>query len=343
MEQTWQAFLVSQGAVTLDHQVSVFPDEGDSGSTGTYLNALSQYGLLKISGADAASFLQSQFTNDVTQINDDTGQLNAYCSPKGRTLALFILFQQGDNFFLSLPADVLPSLLKRLKMFVLMSKVEIENCSDTTVSFGLTGSDCKRLLENAGVGVPSDDYAVKHSEGLSVIKLTAPDNTRRYQLLGSAAALIPMWERLLPNCQKVTSNRWELDNILTGIPAVTTDIVDAYIPQMLNLDLINGLSFTKGCYPGQETVARTRYLGKQKRRTYLLTFDSAAVAAGTKVMDEDDNTAGQIISVALWGQNQYCALAVLNSDAVEEGGLTIDNDKKSSVSQLAMPYEIPGK
>ena len=345
MNNAWQNFLTSKGILAKEASANATSGSGqpfESPDASCRLHTLSTHGLLRISGPEAPSFLQSQLTNDVTQVTASIGQLNAYCSPKGRALALFSMIKHADAFYIILPTEVLPAFHQRLKMFILMAKVTIEDDSDQHACFGVSGTEAKAALQTAGFKVPSEHYHTEANEQLLIQKLPAARGEYRFAVIGPPDQLIPLWQKLSPTSVNSTETFWQRDTILTGIPTMTTDIVDTFIPQMLNLDLIDAVSFTKGCYPGQETVARTRHLGKLKRRTFLLQIDTAhAPAIGSKIEDDDENTLGQIINVSAHTPDSCVALAVLNLDAADAKSLQLADANKTPASLITMPYDLP--
>lgn len=345
MNKAWQNFLASEGILPKEISANATSDSGqslDSPDASCRLHPLTTYGLLKISGPEASSFLQAQFTNDVAQVTGSIGQLNAYCSPKGRVIALFSMVKHADAFYLIVPTEVLPAFHQRLKMFVLMAKVTLEDYSDQHACFGISGARAETALQTAELKIPAEHYHTEVNNHLLIQKLPAIRGEYRFEIIGPPDHLIPLWEKLSSTSIKSTETLWQRDTILTGIPTVTTDIVDTFIPQMLNLDLIDAVSFTKGCYPGQETVARTRHLGKLKRRTFLLQIDTAhAPAIGSKIEDDDENTLGQVINVSAHTPDSCVALAVLNLDAADAKSLQLADANKTPASLMTMPYDLP--
>ena len=277
MQAQWRDFLLDAGAEFIDERVASFgnPEREKRMSTqGGVLCDLSHLGLIAATGAEAGAFLQSQLTHDITQVDDRRSQLSAYLNPKGRMLALFRVFKRGDLYYLALPRELAEETLQRLRRFVLRAKVTLEDVSDALVHIGYSDPHAEAELTAALGCVPAEvDQAIEQSE-LTVIRV--PGVQPRFEVFGELEAVNRLWSALNVHAAPVGAASWTLLEILAGVPSVFPETREAFIPQMCNLDLINGVSFTKGCYPGQEIVARTRYLGQVKRRMYRVHINTDA-------------------------------------------------------------------
>ncbi len=270
INKLWQQFLSDNGAVIEHDQVVSFgkpEQERKAALTATILSDLSPLGMIKVSAEDCVDFLQNQFSNDIREISPSLSQLNAWCNAKGRMLASLRVFQTGDDYFLLLASDLLEATLKRLRMFVLRSKVTLEDVSSEWASIGLVGADASALLARHINQPPENTNQVVHENGLVVIRLAS--DTPRFQIHGQFSAISMLWQALLPDATPVGYSVWSWLEIQAGIPNIVAGTMEAFVPQMVNYSTIGGVSFTKGCYPGQEVVARMHYLGKLKRRMYL--------------------------------------------------------------------------
>jgi len=283
---------------------------------------LSHLGLLSVSGEDAVTFLQGQLTNDVNALDGSTTHLSGYCNPKGRLLALFLAFKHQDQIHLQLPHALLAPISKRLQMFIMRSKVTLADASETLIQFGVNGPDAENLLAAHVTHLPTADFGQTNQDNLTVIKLPSVYGAR-YQIITHFEQAKTLWQALKTDCTSVGQACWDSLDIQAGLPTVTTETQQQFVPQMLNLDLLNGINFKKGCYTGQEIVARTHYLGSVKRRTYLarLTSDSAP-NAGIPCLDADGNDAGQIVRVAPKDNESYWVLAELRHAAKNTGEIT---------------------
>ncbi|MBC8022702.1 MAG: folate-binding protein YgfZ [Burkholderiales bacterium] len=261
---------------------------------------LSHNALLSVSGDDAAAFLHGQFTNDVQALAVGEAQWNGWCTPKGRLLATFLLLRRAEDFMMMLPTELAAPIAKRLTMFVLRSKVKIRDISDMYARRGIIGPREEpgpmRVLEKEGtilVGL----------EPGRVIALSAPE-----------AAVQP----------NASADAWELASIRAGVPVITAATQEAFVPQMANFDLVGGVSFKKGCYPGQEIVARMQYRGGLKRRMALAHIDGAErPAPGQSVYSGafGDQSAGTIVNAAPAPEGGFDALVVAQIESLGRGDL----------------------
>ena len=305
---------------------------------GCAITDLSHFGLIRVSGADTRSFLQGQLTSDINAVTPELAQLSSYCSPKGRMLGSFWVFQRGEDLYLQLPADRLEPILKRLRMFVLRSKVALEDASDELARFGLAGECAEALLPFA----PAADMASLTRDQLTVIRL--PGDRPRFELIGPPEVLAGNWPEMLKVAEQTDTDFWSLMDIRAGIPNVFEDTVEAFVPQMANLQLIGGVSFTKGCYTGQEIVARMQYLGKLKRRMYRAHIDSGQVPArGAEVFSpssESGQGAGRIVDVAASPEGGYEVLAVIQISSAEADDLRLGDSDGPVLRLLDLPYRF---
>jgi tRNA-modifying protein YgfZ len=300
---------------------------------------LSHLGLLEISGADALTFLQGQVTNDVKLLTmTNHAHLSGYCNPKGRMLALFLAFYHNTHFHLQFHRELLEPIMKRLKMYVMRSKVEIKDVSESIVKFGVNGPEAASILATHFASIPSQDYEFTNSENAVILKLPAIANNTRYEIFTDVEHADNIFNGLKARCEVVEKPYWDLLEIQAGIPDVMPATQEQFVPQMLNLDLLNGINFKKGCYTGQEIVARTHYLGSVKRRTYLAEIVSKELPnAGDKVLDASQNEVGQIVRVATNHNNHFDALIEMRIDAALAGNVSWKN---VSIAIKDLPYSL---
>ncbi len=311
MNSTWQNYLIEAGATfSLDGELhfSALQNELAAAQNSTILTDLSDFALIAASGVDAGSFLQGQFTNDINKISHERAQYSGYCSPKGRLLANFLVWQTGSDYFLQIPAEVAPSVQKRLSMFVLRAKVLLQDKSDDYVRLGVAGSNAEAAACDIFPGGLAEDLAVRSKDELTLIRL-AP---QRFEVIAPVQAAPGIWQKLAAHAQPVGQHVWSWLNIQAGLPIIRTATQDQFVPQMVNFELIGGVDFKKGCYTGQEIVARTQYLGKLKRRLYLADLQSNdAPAAGDALYSADlgEQASGMIVNAALSPSGSYSLLA----------------------------------
>lgn len=313
--QNWHQFLQNsarntQTAVVENHQVVNFGDaisEHKALAQETVVCDLSHFGLLEVEGEDALNFLQGQVTNDIKLLNGNNAQYTAYCTPKGRMLALFLAFSHYNHVHLQMPKELVGTILKRLKMYVMRSKVDIIDVSDTIVRLGLNGSKATELLSEIFTKIPTQDYELVSLENGAVIKL--PGAQPRYQIFTSLENAPSIWAALTRLAKPVGAEAWEWLEIQAGIPTITLKTQEEFVPQMLNLDALDAINYKKGCYTGQEIVARTHYLGKVKRRTQLAHITSdVAPNIGDDIVDANQQAIGKIVRVAAALETGYDVL-----------------------------------
>jgi folate-binding protein YgfZ len=359
MNKDWSNFLLScdevQAApgveapgVTASVDDLVFSGDSEP-ATSEVVCDLSADALLRVTGEDAMSFLQGQFSNDVANVTPQSSQLNTWSTPKGRVLALFRLLRLDDGYLIKLPAAQVDTVVKRLRMFVLRAKVQIDVISDH-VAIGVSGVAAARVLAQAVLGdtsgqMPTAVDAAIQGNGLLVssVRGALPDvDVPRYEVVGTVAEMQALWQALVASgCQVCSGARWRLQNIDAGVPAIGEGTAEAFVLQMLNLQHIDGVSFKKGCFPGQEVVARMQYLGKLKRRMYRGAVSGDAPVPGAEIFTEGASSAvGKVVDAQPDGSGESRLLAVLAIDSAEKP-LTVGRDNGQAVTLHELPYDIP--
>ena len=310
------------------------PLDEHPGQEDCVLCPLPSRGLIRVSGEDARDFLQGQLTNDISTVTPEQAQLSAWCTPKGRMLALFLVFMHEGELYLQLPRERLDAVLKRLRMFVLRAKVTLEDASEDLALAGAGGA----CLEEHFASLPEKAFGTTTSNGLTLIRF--PGEAPRVQIVGKSDAVIASWQQMADKASGVSENWWTLQNIRAGLPDVLDATAEAFIPQMVNLDVLDGISFTKGCYTGQEVVARMKYLGQLKRRMYLARAEGDhPLSPGDSLWSPHSTSAqgaGKVVLAA--GQE---ALVVAEISAAAEEGMRLLNEEGPAISLIPPPYEIP--
>lgn len=306
----WQQFLTTQGA---QFDAQGFASFAPAQSTSS-LYDLSSLGLIAVSGEDAYTFLQGQFTNDIKQVGE-AAQFTGYCTAKGRLLALFYAFSFDNTIYLQCPRPLIAAMVKRLRMYVLRSKVQVEDVSDAFVCLGLAASDLSSL------GVSQNIHGLSTTMYGTLVRLPDSAGLQRAQWVVSATQAEAAWTQLCAQFTPASTNNWEALEIQAGVPQVYPSTQEQFVPQMLNLDALGGINFKKGCYTGQEIVARTHYLGKVKRRSLLASVRASDTSpqAGDKILDAQQQEAGQLVRVAANGSNGWWLLAECRLEARESG------------------------
>lgn len=343
MKPEWKEFLQNAGAEFENGRIVSFGNperEKRVATTGNILCDLSHYGLVSAYGGDATAFLQGQFSNDLKQVDATHSQISSYCSPKGRMLVNFRIFQRETTYYMRMPREMVESFLKRLGMFVLMSKVTLEDADDALVRFGVSGPEAEAELKDALGGVPSDIDAVASFKGITVIRIPGP--YPRFELYGELEPMQQAWQRLNVRAAPVGASPWALLDILGGIPTVYSQTSDAFVPQMANMQLIGGVSFKKGCYPGQEVVARMQYLGKLKRRMYRLHIaGNEAPLPGNEVFATGlPEPIGRLVDAQPHPDGGIAALAILQIENAESGEIHIGGVEGPQATLAELPYSF---
>jgi len=344
MHPSWQTYLQSHQAIIKDHCVMHYGDmttELENTQTETIMADLSHYGLICFSGEDAQTFLQSQLTCDVREVSLHKTQYGSYCTPKGRILASFLLWQKGDDYFMQLPASLRASIQKRLSLYVLRAKVQLADASDTLVRIGVAGLNTAALIEEiTGSKFNSDQpLSVIDFEKISILHLSK----NRMELITPVENAPIIWERLNKHAKPVGVSCWNWLDIQSGIPVILPEIQEEFLPQMINLDAIGGISFKKGCYPGQEIVARTQYLGKLKRRMFLAHISTTvAIKAGDELysIDMNDQSSGRIVNAVSSPNGGFDVLAVIQQSSIDSCEIHWQSLNGPVLEINSLPYSL---
>ncbi|RMG33639.1 MAG: folate-binding protein [Gammaproteobacteria bacterium] len=325
--QDWQAFIARQPI-----------DDAPIGDCA--IADLSHLGLIRVTGEDRSDFLQGQLTNDIRKVDPAHSQLSSYCSPKGRMLASFRIFERDGALYLMLPAERLDAILKRLRMFVLRSRVTLADASDELARVELSGDCAADLLP---IEPPGEDNASVTVDGYTVIQV--PGDRPRFQVIAEPSAMQALWVEATENGARPASARaWALLDIRAGIPTVYDATVEAFVPQMANLQAVEGVSFTKGCYTGQEVVARMQYLGKLKRRMYRVRVDTDRLPEpGQELFSphtESGQGTGRVVAAAPSPEGGYEALVVVEIASAERGDIHLGDAEGPVLQFLDLPYAV---
>jgi tRNA-modifying protein YgfZ len=291
------------------------------------VSPLSHWGLIRARGADAVKFLQGQLTNDVASMAEDQVRLAGFCSAKGRLQASFLIWKLADDeLLLACAASVLPATLKRLSMFVLRAQCKLSDASTDLHLLGLTGERALALIGETPV------WRRREVEGGTLIRLPDVAGVARCMLAVTA-----------PPTEAVTTDldAWRELEVRSGIPLIEAATVEQFVPQMLNYEIVGGVDFKKGCYPGQEVVARSQYRGTIKRRTFL--FESAApLTAGQEVFHSADpaQPAGMVVNAAPSAAGMV-ALIEVKLTAIDGGSLHAGAPDGAVLTRIELPYVVP--
>ena len=269
---------------------------------------------IKVEGDDRIQFLQGQLTQDINLIALDKALFAGFCNPKGRVLAFMLCYMDQSSIHIQIDSSVEESFLKRLKMYVLRSKVSMSLLGDQFTCIGFMGF--KALLDQ-GIQAPKSYLDIVRSHDVMIMR--AGKNTERYQLMGDTSKVNAFMQLNFPEYTSMIVESWNNLNILDGVPDIYPTTQEAFIPQSLNMDLIDGINFKKGCYTGQEIVARTHYLGKVKRRMYRAFIESQdTLTPGDQILNEKKEAMGQLVRSARENDRKTNMLIELRVDQAHE-------------------------
>jgi len=342
MTAPWSDILADAGAEwsgdgTLRHFADPLQELHAAEETGI-VTPLTEMGVLGAYGEDARDFLHGQLTHSVTDLPPDRWRLAGYCSPKGRLLALFRLLADDGGVLALTHGSLQDATLQRLHMFVLRARVALEDLNDRLAAVGLAGPPAGELLAELAGTPPAEPGAVTEAGDLRVLRLNDAGGPR-FVLLAPHAELAAVWHMLGRGLTPAGRDAWELLAIRAGEPEITAATREAFVPQMVNLELIDGVSFGKGCYPGQEIVARMHYRGQAKRRMFRVsTAGTDLPEIGAAVRTAGGQEAGAIVRAAPNTQNRAEALAVLSLQYAANEALYVD---ERPLQLDTLPYPIP--
>jgi folate-binding protein YgfZ len=341
MNSRWKAFLESRSA-RIDEGGNVHFEDASAHAECALMD-LSQLGLIAVSGPQAVDFLQGQLTSDVRELPAGRTQLSSHCSPKGRMLASFRLFKLDETVYLQLPRTKVESTLQRLRMYLLRTKAAMEDAGDRLAAIGIAGQCAPSLLASVAVEVPErDNGLVKNGD---LIAIGVPGSVPRFEILGPPPALEPLWDELASKASIADADLWALLDIRAGIPSIYPETSDAFVPQMANMQLLDAVSFKKGCYTGQEVVARMQYLGKLKRRMYRANVRSERPPEpGDELYcaaSSSGQATGRIVDARANSTGGYELLAVVEIESAEKENVRLGGPEGPLLSFSDPPYGFP--
>jgi folate-binding protein YgfZ len=296
---------------------------------------LSHEGVLAVRGADAGKFLQGQLTCNLNYLSDTQTSLGARCTQKGRMQSSFRILLEGDGVVMAMASELLEPQLADLKKYAVFSKSKLTDESAAWVRFGVDHGDA--ALKSLGLELPAETDQVVRNDGLIALRVS-PDRAELWVSADQADAVKGKLSALLAEGEL---NQWLLGQIRAGIGQVMPGTRELFIPQMLNLQAVGGVSFKKGCYTGQEIVARMQYLGKLKRRLYRLSLDASELPEpGTQLFSPSHGSSIGEVVLAAQGEQQIELLAVLQADAAEAGDIHVGALDGPALHLLDLPYEL---
>lgn len=342
MQTAWQDFLQQQGAALNNGTVQHFGDASGellAARDNTVLCDLSQFGTLRVSGEETQSFLQNLLSNDIREVTLARAQLSSLNDPKGRMLATMLIWRDGDDYLLQLPRALCEPIRKKLSMYVLRAKVKVADVSDEVVTLGLSGPAAQELLDKMFGKLPDAVYGVAATGEACVIRL----GDSRFQVATTAQYAPAIWRTLALHAQPAGGACWDWLTIRAGIPVILPATQEQFVPQMSNFEVIGGVNFKKGCYPGQEIVARMQYLGKLKRRMYLAHIDGGLPQPGMHLFsaDMEGQSSGMVANAAPAPGGGYDVLAVMQIASHDAHPVHLGAPDGPRLQFHPLPYPLP--
>ena len=323
----WQEFIESQS-----------PALGES----NFICDASDLGLILVTGEDAESFLQNQLSNDISETDEKHFQLSSYSTPKGRMLGIFRVVKIDNGYLLITPKPTVPAILQRLHMFVVQAKVNLADASEYFARMGIQ-TDQTGVTNN--IIFPRNQGEVMQSDSLIALHLGELTGQSRYLLLClSAEEAISIWQNVEENLSMSGFDAWKLSEIKAGIPVIYPETSEEFVAEMSNLNLLGGVNFKKGCYPGQEIVARMQYLGKLKRRMFLAQLDTQKcpeagddlVAMSAEIIDGS----GKIVDAVMDSQGNCFCLFIAQIKKALDNSLKLLDQPAVAINLIELPYAV---
>jgi tRNA-modifying protein YgfZ len=293
--------------------------------------ALSHLGVIAVQGEEAAKFLQGQLTQDFGLLGLSEARLAAFCTPKGRMLASFIGLRRADGEILLITSrDILAPTLKRLSMFVMRAKAKLRDATSEYHLHGLVGDAVNHVFGEA----PAQPWTRRDEGNASVVRLYPAGDTPRAMWIAPVGEAAPAGAAL-------DETLWQWSEVRSGVATITTPVVEALVPQMLNYESVGGVNFKKGCYPGQEIVARSQFRGTLKRRAYLV-HCTAAMSAGQELFHESDASqpCGIVVQAAPSPEGGWDAIASMQIAAAQGGMVTLGSSDGAPMQIQPAPYPL---
>ncbi len=344
MNTQWQLFLIQEGAVIQEGTVLDFGKPAEECARVVQSNViadLSHEGLICVTGADAAHFLQGQLTCDVQEITPETSRLGAWCTAKGRVRITFRLFQSEGEWCLALPAACVENTLQTLRKYVLRSKVTLRNASEERIHLGCSGPGIEEALRCVFPVLPAAPDQVTHAGSSTILRIRNVP-VPCFELWGERDALSRVWETVQTDGSAVGAKAWSTLQVLAGVPVITPPLAEVFVPHMINLPELGAVHFRKGCYAGQEIVARTQYLGKSKRRLHLawVAANEPPLVGETLWTPPTEEHPGQIVNAAPAPEGGFLVLAVMATADFTKGNVRLRDQNGPLLEPRTLPYPV---
>ena len=341
MHKDWYALIKSQNPTIKAGIVQSFQEprqEAALAAKADVIADLSYMGLLKISGVDASKFLQGQLSCDLDQINQDSSQLGAYCNQQGRMISTFRGYKIDEDYYLYMPQSIIEANKAQLQKYALFSKVSLVDASDEKVCVGLSGPKAEQFLTQYFSRKPKQTNQVIVNKSIVVSRVQGA--LPRYVLIAPYEPMANFWQAMQPQVASIAQIGWRLLNIMAGVPSIYPQTQEQFIPHRVNYHLLKGLNFEKGCYLGQEIIARFHYRATFKHQLYRLWLSNDQVyAPGTQIYDENKRTIGHIVDQVLDPVSGSQALIVMPIAAVGQQ-IFMPGHIHVSSKLLGLPYRL---
>ena len=311
-------------------------------ATANFICAADELGLILVNGPDAHDFLQNQLSNDVDFIDETSYQLSSYSTPKGRLVGIFRLIRISNGYILVTARSMVLPLLERLYHYIVGAEVTLADASDYFARM-LLQTDKTEIFEHALL--PQSSGMVMQNDSVIALQLEPLGEQRRFLLMClSADEAIEIWKEFASKLQVARFGAWRLSEIKAGIPVIYPDTCEEFVLQMANLGILDGVSFKKGCYPGQEIVARMQYLGKLKRRMFLARLDTDQLpVAGDELVKDGKSEAdgsGKVVDAEFDSDGVCHCLYIAQIAKAESGSLRLLKQADTEIQNLDLPYPV---
>jgi len=343
----WRDFLRSCGADFPEALTVSFGQQLLNGNTldidglfeKLFLVPLLQYGVLSLTGPETRQFLQGQATCDITDLNSETSLLGAHCTPQGKIIGNFRLLEiQANEILLIAPRPIIPILQKSLERYAVFSKTQLEDKSDDLLLLGLIGNIAGSYHTELGLPDILENDAAATEQSLTCIRVS----TTQLLLVVPKEKGTQIWGSLIKHAQPAGSDLWEISNIRRGFGEVLPQTSTMFIPQMLNLQAVGAISFRKGCYTGQEVVARTKYRGALRRRMYRFQAETDHIFdPGSECrLSPDSPSIGNLVTAVRFADSCQEILLVLSDETFNSTELIIGTSSPFKIRLLPLPYSV---
>ncbi|MCF6251559.1 MAG: folate-binding protein [Methylococcaceae bacterium] len=326
MNIDWIDFLKSNNATFTDNSEILFSEDNPINSNS--ITAIAHLSIISISGKDASQFLQGQLSCNINKLTDSTSFFTAFSNAKGRTISSLLVLKQAENYILILPEELIEKVINKLRMYILRSEVKIKNITDELAIIGVTTNQDLLPIQ------PETNFSINNSSEIT-IKFPSKDN--RFLIVSPVSQAKALWTQLTQNNNLTICNStsWRYQDISAGIPWLTEATSEQYIPQMLNIDKLGGISFNKGCFTGQEIIARTHYLGKAKRALFLAECNSTALLDNDIqiIKDNNEQSTGKVLSLQSNGQTIRLLIVMPTADS-ELKNLIFNNSNQDKINLI---------